>query len=84
MSKPFKFFPHETGETAKPPGERELKSFFDDQPVNISKPLESTPMPEEDLKEGLDLPTPPSSSAPEDAMIAELIRNHPNNIAKRR
>ena len=84
MSKPFSFFPHERGVSGGLPAERELKSFFDDQPVN-TKALETTPMPEEDLREGLDLPSthPSGASAPEDPIIAELIRNHPNNVAKR-
>ena len=79
--KPFKFFPHETGQAQAPPPERELKSFFD-EPVAKSQALESTPVPEEDLKEGLDLPVPKAKE--EDPLLDELIRNHPNNIARRK
>ncbi len=83
-NKPFRFFPHEKGASQNPPAERELKSFFDNQPVAVSsKALESTPVPEEDLKEGLDL-IRPAAGQDEDPMLAELIRNHPNNVAKRR
>ena len=80
--KPFLFFPHEKGEQQNPPAERELKSFFDDQPVGPSRALETTPMPEEDLREGMDLPS--AKPEEEDAMLAELIKNHPNNVAKRK
>lgn len=77
--KPFKFFPHETGQSQEPPKERELKSFFDTPVAKSQHALESTPVPEEDLKEGLDL-LPKSKD--DDPLLAELIRNHPNNIAR--
>jgi len=76
--KPFTFFPHEMGQQGQP-AERELKSFFD-EPVTAGRALQATPAPAEDLNEGLDLPV----EVPEDDMIDELVKNHPNNVAKRK
>jgi hypothetical protein len=87
-SKPFKFFPHERpSQPSQPIVERKLESFFaDDEPRPREEvAIEANFAPEEDLREGLDFigdGAKPGES--EDAMIAELVRNHPNNLSKKK
>ena len=85
MSKPFKFFDHEISGSGSKPGApvpdrfKELTPFFTDAPPQKTETLiAEARAPEEDLTEGMDLPAK-SRKVEEDQILADLIRNHPNN-----
>ncbi len=85
MSKPFKFFDHEIAGSSAPNPDRlrELTPFFAEAPPQKTETLiHESAVPEEDLTEGMDLPVKTKRSEAEDEMLADLIRNHPNNQKK--
>ena len=83
MSRPFKFFDHEiSGSSSTPVPDRfkDLTPFFADAPPAKTETLiAESNAPAEDLTEGMDLP---AKRVDEDEILADLIRNHPNNLKK--
>ena len=76
------FSPHELGKAIAPKPE-ELKPFFSEAPPSQNEALsQDAPPIEEDLTETMDLPTKKDIKCDEDELLADLIRNHPNNIKK--
>jgi hypothetical protein len=81
VRKPAKAFAFDGEYSAVPARENGLVSFFaDEAPATRSTEWSSTPVPEEDLREGMDDFRKAEDSAED---LSDLIASMPHNVAKR-